>query len=636
MNWALDMDVHEHLVVLLRFAGRFSLDSVLHSAASGGAGPASCHPTAADLSSPVSLFVPSNGQLAAAILALCCAVTFEHQRGKHSLATAAASTAAVLAEGQSHSRVAAACSTPSSSTRKTNGSSSSSSSSEASGSGSGRGKSSPSSFSTSSSSSHGNGSLSNSSSTLHQLLSLGLARSITPSARWLCLGIAGSLLAGGCQGLGSPALKTTIVQMLSLALQKSVHSGSADPEATVHLLNALTSLLSVTDDGTADCLQLSHKDITNAAGMHNFQLSAGLLLDFGGTCATAAAGGGGGGFAMGSPSGGSVLPGTDSSVVAVGSVGGCSSGAAQSKQGYTDFAFKLVAFPELMQWVWNAAGSRRDVAAAVCRCIGQLSRMSVPGKDKEEQELDDSCTPITTVRAGAGVGSGAGAAGKVGLLRRNQHMAHLITEAVLGVLSEGYHYTEQKSPSRNRGNSSSSGAGVAGGMGGGDSASEAGVVRVLATLALWNILHHSEKAKQRVRGLLHSVRASIPPGGKENTANVACYSYLDCTSSPPLLDDAGRYRFQMGADDAHFDSEDGVGHRVHFADDEQQLGGGGGSGGVATGKRGSGNGSHLGVISTRATAAAAAVGIGAAGSFPVIDPASVHKGELCIAAVMEG
>ncbi|KAJ1430992.1 hypothetical protein B484DRAFT_448568 [Ochromonadaceae sp. CCMP2298] len=220
----------------------------------------------------VGQWVPSNGMLAAAVCSLCCAFTYRHTHAKQCLASTGEAPAALLSGSASAGT------------------------------------------------------------TLHQLVTLGISRSVVPVVRWLCLGVAGSLLsgvgadkggAGGGRMLGAPTAKSTLAQVVALCIQRSLHASHADPEAVVHLLNALACFLGAEEDLSL-LTQLSAKEGTSLRAQ-----SLSLVRDTGG------------------------------------------------EGGSADF--KLISFPELVQWVMSA-GERDDVRAAVSRLLGRVSAVDRSNK----------------------------------------------------------------------------------------------------------------------------------------------------------------------------------------------------------------------------------------------------------------
>ena len=118
-----------------------------------------------------------------------------------------------------------------------------------------------------------------------------------------------------------------------------------------------------------------------------------------------------------------------------------SAGSSKAADGTEDF--KFVTFPELIQWVWSRLGNRTEVTAAVCRCLGRISIVD----------------------------------------RGHRAIGNLLTEEALAMLCHCYQSPIDTAASA-------------------DQRSSAVLVRNLATLALWNIVHFSEKAKGMVRELL--------------------------------------------------------------------------------------------------------------------------------------
>ena len=165
MDWAIELKLHTHLSKLLRFAALYSsqthINSCTNSYSSGGGSGA-----AGEVSGGSGGWVPSNGMLAAAIYSLCCAFTHNHAHAKQCLASTGEAAAAVLkvsSNNNNNSLSMAAVSTNATSA-------------------------------------------STSGTSLHLLVALGLSRNVAPVARWLSLGIAGSLLSSA-RNLGELMMK---------------------------------------------------------------------------------------------------------------------------------------------------------------------------------------------------------------------------------------------------------------------------------------------------------------------------------------------------------------------------------------------------------------------------------------------
>lgn len=150
-----------------------------------------------------------------------------------------------------------------------------------------------------------------------------------------------------------------------MSLQRSLHSAHSDPDAVVPLLNTLASFLSTEEDLT-HLTQLCKKD--QSAMLRNFQLAQVLFLVF---------------VVLYRLFFGSaechvvfdclhtVIKMHLSLIVLNNVLFLFSQGLVKEHSSVEDF--KLITFPELMQWVWSAAGARNDVAAALCRCLGRIS-----------------------------------------------------------------------------------------------------------------------------------------------------------------------------------------------------------------------------------------------------------------------
>lgn len=144
MDWASDLKLHHSLSRLLRFTAKYSVATLVSS--NTHISSAACAAVMSD-----DLWVPSNGMLASAISALCCAFTYHHTHAKQCFASTGDAAAAVLG-GTRAGKSAATASTQSQ---------------------------------------QGQGGTA-----LHQLISVGISRSFVPVTRWLCLSMAGSLLSG--------------------------------------------------------------------------------------------------------------------------------------------------------------------------------------------------------------------------------------------------------------------------------------------------------------------------------------------------------------------------------------------------------------------------------------------------------
>ncbi len=77
--------------------------------------------------------------------------------------------------------------------------------------------------------------------TLHQLLSIGLNKSIVPSLRWLSLSLVGNIISNKEY---SPSIqKVALTKVLTLAIQKALHAASHDTDALVYLIDAYTACI---------------------------------------------------------------------------------------------------------------------------------------------------------------------------------------------------------------------------------------------------------------------------------------------------------------------------------------------------------------------------------------------------------
>ena len=242
-------------------------------------------------------------------------------------------------------------------------------------------------------------------SVLHHLLSVGVNRSTLPVARWLSLGLVGSILSSSAHstsGGHQTVLKATISQILVLSAQQSVNSSAIDCDTVVHFLNTLTSILSSDDDITC-LMQLSNKDsLSHVRSLH-------LSL------------------------------------------------CAKSPTEVSSESFKIMTFPEVIQWIW--ANSNSDRAA-----------FDVAGMN---------CLAAATGRL----------VGRIGIVdRSNKTIGNILSEETLSVLSECF------LPNIN-------GRFMLG-----------HIARAISALSLWNIVHHSEKAKCLVREILRHRARGAPAG----------------------------------------------------------------------------------------------------------------------------
>jgi hypothetical protein len=241
-------------------------------------------------------------------------------------------------------------------------------------------------------------------------------------------------------------MKNTFCQVISLSLQRSLHSSHADPDAVVPLLNALTCFLSCEDDLTL----FTHQHQTTgkehqSALLKSFQLHVGLVRDRGTGVGTLPLSGG-----VDAPN----------SVYSAGGTGGASTVAAGAGAGGVFSAvhqneFKLITFPELLQWVWATCGERYEVAVALCRCLGRISMVD----------------------------------------KNNKTVGNILSSDLLSILCQSYLE----------------------GAGSGEPASHGRkTVAAVSALSLWNIVHHSEKAKGMVRELLKSAGSTVNVGHVRN------------------------------------------------------------------------------------------------------------------------
>ena len=77
--------------------------------------------------------------------------------------------------------------------------------------------------------------------TLHQLLSIGLNKSIAPSLRWLSLSLVSNTVSNKEY---SPSIqKVALTTVLTLAIQKALHAASHDTDALVYLIDAYTACI---------------------------------------------------------------------------------------------------------------------------------------------------------------------------------------------------------------------------------------------------------------------------------------------------------------------------------------------------------------------------------------------------------
>ena len=234
---------------------------------------------------------------------------------------------------------------------------------------------------------------------LHHLLSVGVNRSTLPVARWLSLGLVGSILSSSAQSTSGghlTVLKATISQILVLSAQQSVNSSAVDCDTVVHFLNTLTSLLS-SDDDIACLMQLSNKD--SLSHVRNFHLSL----------------------------------------------------CAKSHTEVSSESFKIMTFPEVIQWIWTSSHSDRAAFdGATMNCLAAATGRLV---------------------------------GRIGIIdRSNKTIGNILSEETLSVLSECFLSNIN------------------------DRFVLGHIARAVSALSLWNIVHHSEKAKCLVREILRRHR----------------------------------------------------------------------------------------------------------------------------------
>lgn len=176
--------MHEALSKLLRYAARHS--AAVSFTSNTTAAP---HLFAARRHDESTAWVPSSGQLSAAIYALCCSFAYSSPENKRLLANSGDSRAVMLETG-------------------------------------------------------GGGN------TLHHLVNHGLSAPTHPPVRWLCLTMTSSLVAATGQVGNTASLRNTLAAVVAAALQKMSRSASQDlPEAAAFMLNCLTALVSGGPDG---------------------------------------------------------------------------------------------------------------------------------------------------------------------------------------------------------------------------------------------------------------------------------------------------------------------------------------------------------------------------------------------------
>jgi hypothetical protein len=90
-------------------------------------------------------------------------------------------------------------------------------------------------------------------SSIHQLLSLGLSSGVVSDCRWLLLGLLrGMLVAPEDFRCISSAQRVVLGSQLNSAVQKSMHARTADPDATVHLMDTLAACAERDPDANAN------------------------------------------------------------------------------------------------------------------------------------------------------------------------------------------------------------------------------------------------------------------------------------------------------------------------------------------------------------------------------------------------
>lgn len=363
-NWAIKLNLHNNLEKLLRFAARYSLTSTLSS------------PALEAIAVVGTSWAPSLGMIASAIYALSssfssCNIGAKHHFLCKGVSSSSATAAAIVKNDEA------------SPSHESNGS------------------------------------------VLHHLLSVGVNRSTLPVARWLSLGLVGSILSSSAHSSTSgghlTVLKATISQILVLSAQQSVNSSAIDCDTVVHFLNTLTSLLSSDDDITC-LMQLSNKD--SLSHVRSFHLSL----------------------------------------------------CAKSRNEVSSESFKIMTFPEVIQWIWTSSNS--DSAAF--------------------DGVGMNCLAAATGRL----------VGRIGIVdRSNKTIGNILSEETLSVLSECF------LPNIN-------GRFMLG-----------HIVRAISALSLWNIVHHSEKAKCLVREILRHRGRGAPAGSPIKHAEKAELCLLSLIAS---------------------------------------------------------------------------------------------------------
>ena len=219
-------------------------------------------------------WIPSHAQLAACVLSVCCSSTCSNSIAKGLLGTT----------GEAHASVI-----------------------------------SPTNTTSSTSTTFSSGSSGGNSSTLHQLISLGLSKGIAEPTRWLCLSLASSLVV--VRESAPPLQKAALAHVLALSLQKSLLNASQDPDAVVYLIDALGSCLLAESSSSASGLRDMSREINNL-----------------------------------------------SQSIRVGSTSSAES----------EIDLKSIPVPELLQWVWEKFSYLPEVVTALARCIGRMAAAAAP------------------------------------------------------------------------------------------------------------------------------------------------------------------------------------------------------------------------------------------------------------------
>ena len=313
-------------------------------------------------------------------------------------------------------------------------------------------------------------------STLHQLLSLGLSRSIHPPFRWLCFELTESLASVEnkltlSQTANSTnkltAQKVALAHVLNIAIQRTLHSSSGpkqstDPQALAQMLDAYTACLCSTASATPTSVRTMK------------------YLTSGGTSTA--------GSVMGSSvaKGYSVGAGPPSALLSLLNGGDAGGNHGSGGAGSTP-EFNTIPVPELLAWVWDyhmklgasddkeSVANKQAIAAAVLRCLG---RMAAPLTTAGDSENDNNNNLENEPEDGF-----VGGSGSTSVSRRL--IANSMSEQALRIYVEAL--DTYGSDQRNIVQDASTGA------------NSVSAIAAITAAALCTLLLHSEQARALVR-----------------------------------------------------------------------------------------------------------------------------------------